>query len=132
MEPMPGTTPIIDSAIEEGAQTLFSAADVPLASTDQLLALIQGPAMRAVIEARIEQVVKHGHTPEGDADRPLRLLPNNARQMILDTLDLLDPGGRQNLVVGRRRLARAAALLLAAIDRVDVAIAANRDLGGDA
>jgi hypothetical protein len=122
-DPMPeGTRAIVDDALDEAAQTLFSAADVPLARAGELLAAISGPAVKAVLEARIEQIVKHGHSVEADAGLTLKYLPHNARSMILDASDLLD-GQHRNLVVGRRRLAKAAAMLLAAIDRVDLELA---------
>lgn len=118
---LPGNRDAIEHGLEEARQTLFSAADVPLASADELATIVAGAATRAVLEARIEQVVKHGHTPAADADLPLKQLPANARSMIIDTLDLLE-GPHRNLVVARRRLAKACAMLLAAIDRVDVEI----------
>ena len=119
-----GTASIVQAGLDQARQTVFSAADVPLASTDELLAVVCGPAVKAVLEARIAPVVKHGHTPANDANVPLKILPAHARSMIIDTMDLLDgPPGRlpaHNLTVARRRLAKAAAMLLAAIDRVDV------------
>jgi hypothetical protein len=78
-DPIPsGTRAIVDQAVEEAAQTLFSAADVPLARTDELLAAIQGPSLRAVLEFRVEQIVKHGYTAENDAMLPLLWLPRQA------------------------------------------------------
>jgi hypothetical protein len=120
----PGTHAIVQDGLDEARQTLFSAADVPLARTDELLAAIAGSAVKAVLEARIEQILKHGHSPEADAELTLKYLPHHARSMIIDAVDLLQESGpHRNLVVGRRRLAKAAAMLLAAIDRVDIDIA---------
>lgn len=120
MMDLPGTHSIVDGALDEARQTLFSAADVPLASAEELVAIVTAASVRAMLEARIDQVVKHGHTPEQDANLPLKILPCHARSSIVDTLDLLDRGPRQNLHVARRRLAKAGAILLAAIDRIDV------------
>lgn len=121
--PPTGTRAIVDEAVEEAAQTIFSAADVPLARAGELLAAIQGPAMRAVMEMRIEQIVKHGHTAEGDRMLPISLLPDEARKMAAAACDLIvATGERRNLPVARKRLARAAALCMAAIDRLDVAM----------
>jgi hypothetical protein len=114
--------------LDQAAQSLFSAADVPLASAEELRALVTGPAVKAVLEARIAQVVKHGHTPANDAELPIKHLPANARSMIIDTLDLLE-GPRRNLVVAKRRLAKAAAMLIAAIERVDVELAKEGEDG---
>lgn len=122
MMELPGTSPLVDQAINEAAQTLFSAVDVPLARSDEFLAAIQGPAVRAVLEARIEQIVKHGHTAEGDAWQPLGMLPREARDRLQMGCDCLH-GERRNLPVARRRFARAAALLLAAIDQIDLQMA---------
>jgi hypothetical protein len=75
-----------------------------------------------VLEARIEQIVKHGHTAESDARQPLGMLPREARDRLQMGCDCLH-GERRNLPVARRRFARAAALLLAAIDQIDLQMA---------
>lgn len=119
MDLPPGTHAIVDQAVEEAAQNLFAAADLPLARSGELLAALQGPAVRAVLEARIEQIVKHGHDATHDADLPIGWLPRHAREMMQMALDCLHPV-KPDLPVARRRVARAAALCLAAIDRIDV------------
>jgi hypothetical protein len=75
----PGTNAIVDAALEDVAQTLFTAADVPLARSEELLAALQGPAMRSLMHMRIEQIVKHGHTAENDLMLPLMWLPKQAK-----------------------------------------------------
>ena len=139
-EPMPeGSRAIVDEAVDEAAQTLFSAADggsasgqsslselIPLARTAELLAALQGPAVRSVLELRLEQMVKHGHTLEGDLDLPHGWLANDARIRLQSALDLINAGPeRRNLPVARRRVAAAAALCLAAIDVLDATINAE-------
>ena len=119
MTELTGDRDIIEAALEQAGQTIFSAADVPLARADELAAIVTGAAVKAVLEARIAQVVKHGHTPAADAAWPLRKLPADARSMLVAGMDLME-GPHRNLVVGRRRFAKAAAMLLAAIDRVDL------------
>jgi hypothetical protein len=122
----PGTNAIVESAVEETAQTLFSAADVPLANADELLAALQGPAMRAVCEMRIEQIVKHGHTADNDAMLPILWLPKQARDHAQIACDRIGVTGRdRNLDSAKKSLARTAALCMAAIDRIDAAKAAG-------
>lgn len=123
-DPIPeGTRAIVDQAVEEAAQSLFSVADVPLARADELLAALQGRAVRDVLQLRIEQMTKHGHDLLGDAQLPLGWLPNDARLRVTAALDLINGGpDRRNLPVARRRIATAAAILLAAIDVLDVVI----------
>jgi hypothetical protein len=122
----PGMRAIVDAAVVEHAQSLFTAADVPLARTDELLAALQGPAMRAVMEMRVEQIVRHGHTAENDAMLPIGWLPRDAQDTVQAARDLMIAGPeRRDLGTARRRLVKAAAILLAAIDRLDGAIAAE-------
>ena len=123
-----GTHAIVDQAVEEAGQTLFSSADVPLARADELLALLQGPAVRSVLETRVEQVVKHGHTLEGDLDMPTGWLANEAKADLVIALDLINAGpDRRDLPRARKRVARAAAMCLAALDVLDAVI--ERDGG---
>lgn len=114
-----GDREIVDEALNHAAQSLFSAADVPLARAEELLAALTGSAVRAVLEARIEQIVKHGHDAASDAMLPLGMLPREAKDRLQMGCDCLY-GERRNLPVARRRFARAAALLLAAIDQIDL------------
>jgi hypothetical protein len=129
MDMPPGSQSIVQDGLDHAAQSLFSAADVPLARAEDLRSAVTSAAVRQVLEMRLEQIVKHGHTPERDAELAMRHLPANARSMIIDSMDLLE-GPHRNLVVAKRRLAKAAAMLIAAIDRVSVEIAAIEARGG--
>lgn len=121
MDQMPeGTGAIVDQAVEEAGQTPFAAADVPIARTDELLAAIQGPAVRAALEARIDQIVRHGHDREHDEMLPITRLPQLAREQLSMALDVMGSDDRRNLAVARRRIARGVAIGLAAIDRLDM------------
>jgi hypothetical protein len=97
-----------------------AAADVPLARADELLAAIAGPAVRRVLEMRIEQIVKHGHSAENDETLPLLWLPKQARrdhaQIACDRIGVT--GKDRNLEAAEKSLARTAALCLAALDRI--------------
>jgi hypothetical protein len=119
-----GTRAIVEQAAETAAQTLFSAADVPLARAEELLEAIQGTAVRAVLEMRIEQMVKHGHTAAKDDDLPIGWLPREARDYAAIAMHCVGTTAKdRNLPRARRSLAKTAALCLAAIDRLDRAVA---------
>jgi hypothetical protein len=121
-----GTRLIVQDGLDEAVQSLFSAADVPLVRADELRAAVTGPALKSVLEIRIEQMVKHGHTLELDLDLPLGWLVNDALQRLRAALDVINGGpDRRNLKVARRRVATAAALLLAGIDVLDATITAE-------
>lgn len=105
-------------AAPEGLPRL--AMDFPMARVGELLAAIQGPALRAVLDARIEQIVKHGHDAEHDQMQPIGQLPKLARETAAMAMDTLGGDERRNIPVARRRLARAAAICMAAIDRLDM------------
>lgn len=116
----PGTHALVDQAVEEAAQTLFDVADAPLARSDELLDAIQGPAVRAVLEARIGQILKQGHTRENDAMLSIVALPDKAIEMARIARSRIGvTGADRNLKAARKSLAAAAALCLAAIDRLD-------------
>ena len=128
MREMPeGTRAIVQDGLDEAAQSLFSAADVPLAKAEELRAAVTSPAVRAVLEMRIEQMVKFGHSLEGDLDLPIGWLPMEARQdlqIAADCINAKEPD--RNLVRARARIVRAAAMCLAAIDVLDATIAGER------
>lgn len=117
-----GASAVVDAGLDAARQSLFDAADVPLARTDELLAAVAGAAVGAVLGARIEQIVKYGHVANRDDDVGARILASNARTMILEGIDVAG-GPNRNLVVARRRFARGAAMMLAAIDALDRAVA---------
>lgn len=126
-EPLPaGTNAIVDEAMDEAAQSLFSAAGVPMACTDELLAAVQGPAVRAVLEARIEQIVKHGHSVESDLDLPIGWLPDKVRTTAMAAAEVLSGlNPHRDLRLARRRMVVAVAIGLAAIDVLDATITAE-------
>lgn len=125
-----GTRALVQQGIDAARQTLFSpnlfnVADVPLASADELIAAISGEAVKCVLEMRIEQIVKHGHTPENDAMLPLLWLPRQAvgyGQIACERIGVT--GKDRNLDTAVKALSRQAALAIAAIDRI---LAAKRE-----
>jgi hypothetical protein len=107
----------------DAAIQALGATDAPLGRADELAAAVSGEALRAVVAARVEQIVRHGHAAEGDAMLPLGYLTGEALRRLQAGRDVIVHGDRQNLAVGRRRLAAVAALCLAEIDRIDIALA---------
>lgn len=76
-----------------------------------------GPSLQATLDARLEQV-KAGHDSEADDAQPTERLLAVADRYIVNTRELVGPGTYRNLPVAEKRIARAAAVLLAAYDRV--------------
>jgi hypothetical protein len=73
--------------------------------------------MAAVFTERTRQIVHFGHAPEDDLQAPLAVLPTGARNFtkaILDDIQFNKP--RDHM---RRHAIRAAAMLIAFIDRLD-------------
>lgn len=93
---------------------------------DDVANAIRGPAVQAAIEARIEQIVRYGHDSEHDAMQPIDELPRLARKHLSEASErIAGLGEKRHLPAARRSLARAAALCLAAMDRLDAAQAAE-------
>jgi hypothetical protein len=107
---------LFDRALGEALTTMM-AADPPLALGEELARAVGGEALRAIVTERVEQIVRHGYGAEHEAALALRQLPALARSQIIHGMDRLSGG---DLVAGRRWLAKAAAVLMAAIDRIDV------------
>ena len=76
-------------------------------------------SMEAVLAERIRQIARFGHTPESDAALPLRQLPREAARFLnaaIEDVQFHREGWRQH---ARRHLIRAAAMILAAMDRIE-------------
>lgn len=101
---------------------------------DEIANAVRGPAVQLAIDMRIEQIVKYGHDAEHDAMQAIDALPRLAAERLIHARDqILATGERRNLPVAKLNLARAAAMCLAAIDRIDVVLDAEskkqRELG---
>lgn len=83
-------------------------------------AITQRASMRAAIAARIEQLQRFGHDEAHDAQLPPQFLMNKAREYLSDAIDHSREGSRKNLPCAWRKTARAAALCLAALDRLAI------------
>lgn len=84
--------------------------------------LTQLKALLAVNKVRIEQCTIHGHTDESDADEPIFAMLRAARSRVDGALERLTLGRddqMENIEYARRYTVKAAALLLAQIDRFD-------------
>lgn len=73
-------------------------------------------ALNEILAARREQI-ERGHTAESDAAKPAAELARIGYRFVLDAVDVLERGERQNFPVGIRRLARAGGMMIAAIAR---------------
>ena len=89
-------------------------------------------ALEDIMSMREEQIVKFGHTPEQDAMLPAHYLPKEARAYLDHAIDELMIGPEGWEARARKRLIRAAALILAAIDRLDAATNSTKTEGNDA
>lgn len=93
---------------------------------DDVANAIRGPAVQAAIEARIEQIMRYGHDSEHDGMLAIGALPDLARQQLVMSIERIAGTAEiRQLPAARKSLARAAALCLAAIDRLDAAMAAE-------
>lgn len=116
----------VDQAVDGAAQILLGS-DVPMAKAEELLAVLQGPAVRDVLRIRAEQIVEHGHSLADDLVYPRCWLVNDAKGRLAAALDNINaPPPKRDLPLARRRIARAAAVLLAALDVLDAVIAEER------
>lgn len=115
----------VDHGLEEAAQAAILP-NVKLAMVPELLAALQGPAVRSVLAARVAMFLK-GHTPENDDLLPVGWLPRAAGRALAAVHQHMHQhccGDRGDyLDEARARLVEAAAHLLAAVDRIDRAVA---------
>lgn len=74
-------------------------------------------AMEDILALRMRQIIDHGHTAERDRDKPIQALPIAAGQEIRGAIDYCQFHRNE---LARRYLVRAGALILAAIDRLDM------------
>lgn len=88
-------------------------------------------AMEDVMAMREEQILKFGHTPARDALRPVHYLPKQARGYLDHAIDELTIGPEGWEARARKRLIRAAAMILAAIDRLDADSGSTSNEGND-
>jgi hypothetical protein len=121
------TQPGVFAAGEPGLQALAADAatqalgqtDAPIAFADMLVAAVTGEPLRATVRMRVEQIVRHGHTPDTDEMLPIHQLVADAQEMAgLARSAIGVTGTDRNLDAAEKRLARTAALCWAAIDRI--------------
>lgn len=79
---------------------------------------IASPNIAAILEQRIAQIERHGHDPRADAARPPDHLPRLALDYVQGALDHIRRGASRDGEIARSRLVKAAALCLAAADRL--------------
>lgn len=97
---------------------------------DEVVKAIRSDAIQMAIDARMEQIVKHGHDSDHDSMQPIDALPRLAADYLCHARDqIMATGERRNLKVATRNLARCAAMCFAGIDRLKAAIAAEEAKG---
>jgi hypothetical protein len=108
-----------DAAVQALGQT-----PAPLSLQDELLAAVTGSALRAVVAMRVDQIAKHGHTAEDDGMLPPASLLNTAKSILTSAIALTSGYDRDlsELERGQRCAAKAAAMCMAAHDRIGLAI----------
>lgn len=111
---------LAEAGMDGAVDVLLDQEQVPMALASEIMDAIRGPSMRAVMEVRIDQIARHGHGTVSDGGLPLPWLPGRAIEYLTAGRDLTHPGDKQNLAVAKRRLAIAAALCLAAMDRIEI------------
>lgn len=87
---------------------------------DRLLVALEelfGPSLEAVLDARLSQI-RAGHTSDADDMQPAAVLLDVAQRYVGSTRELVQHGRYRDLRVAEKRIARAAAVLLATYDRV--------------
>jgi hypothetical protein len=80
-------------------------------------------ALGDVLRERVRHTTDLGYDRDHDDALPVDFLPRQASQRMTIAMDRLATGGRRDLVGARKALVQSAALTLAAIDRLDRAIA---------
>ncbi len=76
-------------------------------------------ALEAVLAERMRQIHTFGHTPQADAELPLKQLPRAAQRFLTAAIEDCQFQRGDWRKAARKHLIRAAAMILAAIDRVE-------------
>lgn len=109
---------VIKTELEAAAEPTGQEARAALID-DPIVRMIEGRALSEVIRERVAQLEKFGHGLARDAAQPLDELPRKASEYLRDGLELIRGTVRgQDLDGARRKLVRATALGLAALDRL--------------
>lgn len=119
VETAPGVFSDLNALARDAAIQSLNGSAALISQADDLVAIVTGPALAMTVAMRVEQVVKHGHTPDSDLMLPIGLLVTEAQNMAAMARTAIGvTGADRNLDVGVKRLARTAALCWAAIDRI--------------
>jgi hypothetical protein len=119
--------PGLQALAADAATQALNQPDAPVGQADMLVAAVTGEALRGTVRMRVEQIAKHGHTPDSDDMLPITLLAKGAQDMVGLARAAIGVTGRdRNLDAAKKRLLRAAALCWAAFDRLERATADER------
>lgn len=95
----------------------------PAPVQSELRTMLESVALQDVLKERIAQIDKRGHTSETDGDHPLHFLPGLAAEYAGIARDRARPGTHFSLPGARKKAVQAAALALAAVERLDAELA---------
>lgn len=76
-------------------------------------------AMEAVLAERMRQIHDFGHTPQSDAELPLKQLPRAAQRFLTEAIEDCHFQRGDWRKAARKHLVRAGAMILAALDRIE-------------
>jgi hypothetical protein len=116
----PGVFVDLEAAARDAAIQAIATTDARIATADDLVAAVTGPALKAAVTARVK-LFADGHTPDNDDFLPIGWLPMEARQRFEQARDLINDDHR-DLALVRAALADGVAFGMAAIDRLDRAL----------
>jgi hypothetical protein len=124
----PGCFVDLDAAARDAALQPLVVNDPPIRRADDLVVAVAGGALKATVAARVEQIVKFGHTIDTDLNLPIPFLASETLGKLQAARDVMLPGERRNLRCAKRRVAAVAGMCWALLDCLDVLIAKEGDL----
>jgi hypothetical protein len=125
VETAPGCFRDLDAESRTAAIQALGATDAPIARADELAAAVAGPALKAIVAMRVEQIVTRGHSALADLEvEPYRLLDKAVEMMrVARSRCGVTDMNAASLAAARKTAAKACALGMAVIDRIDAELA---------
>jgi hypothetical protein len=112
--------PGLQALAADAATEALNSTAAPIDHADMLVAAVTGEALRGTVRVRVEQIARHGHTPDSDEMLPIYALADDVIAQAKLARSAIGVTGRdRNLNAAKRRLLRAAALCWAAFDRLE-------------
>jgi hypothetical protein len=104
------------------------------AADGPIQAIVASGAAGAFNQRRIEQLLRFGHSPDSDQERPLAHLPHKAIKYLADACDLLGHSDGSTVEADRIgfaliKIEKAGALVMSAFDILSAQVANNKPAG---